>query len=120
MKFKKMLAIFLSAALFVTAFAGCGKKKADGITVQIGPNPETLDPALNSAVDGGNMLITLFVMGGGMLITGWHPGKPTRYVRMALRLAPTVLPGPSLCVTALNGQTVPSLTLRTLSTPLSV
>ena len=60
MKFNKMLAIFLSAALFVTAFAGCGKKKADGITVQIGPNPETLDPALNSAVDGGNMLITLF------------------------------------------------------------
>ena len=60
MKFKKMLAIFLSAALFVTAFAGCGKKKADGITVQIGPTPETLDPALNSAVDGGNMLITLF------------------------------------------------------------
>ena len=60
MKFKKMLAIFLSAALFVTAFAGCGKKKADGITVQIGPNPETLDPAFNSAVDGGNMLITLF------------------------------------------------------------
>ena len=60
MKFKKMLAIFLSATLFVTAFAGCGKKKADGITVQIGPNPETLDPALNSAVDGGNMLITLF------------------------------------------------------------
>lgn len=60
MIFKKMLAIFLSAALFVTAFAGCGKKKADGITVQIGPNPETLDPALNSAVDGGNMLITLF------------------------------------------------------------
>ena len=60
MKFKKMLAIILSAALFVTAFAGCGKKKADGITVQIGPNPETLDPALNSAVDGGNMLITLF------------------------------------------------------------
>ena len=60
MKFKKMLAIFLSAALFVTAFAGCGKKKADGITVQIGPNPETLDPALNSAVDAGNMLITLF------------------------------------------------------------
>ncbi|MCQ2439928.1 MAG: peptide ABC transporter substrate-binding protein [Oscillospiraceae bacterium] len=33
---------------------------AENITVQIGPNPETLDPALNSAVDGGNMLITLF------------------------------------------------------------
>lgn len=30
------------------------------ITAQIGPNPETLDPALNSAIDGANMLITLF------------------------------------------------------------
>lgn len=30
------------------------------VTVQIGPNPETLDPALNSAVDGGNMILTLF------------------------------------------------------------
>lgn len=30
------------------------------IAVQIGPDPETLDPALNSAVDGGNMLIHAF------------------------------------------------------------
>ena len=29
-------------------------------TVQIGPNPETLDPALNSASDGGNMILHLF------------------------------------------------------------
>lgn len=27
------------------------------LSVQIGPNPETIDPALNSAVDGGNMLL---------------------------------------------------------------
>ncbi len=27
------------------------------LAVQVGPNPETLDPALNSAVDGGNMLL---------------------------------------------------------------
>lgn len=33
---------------------------ASEITVQIGPNPETLDPALNSAMDGANMLITMF------------------------------------------------------------
>ena len=76
-----MLAIFLSAALFVTAFAGCGKKKADGITVQIGPNPETLDPALNSAVDGGNMLITLFET---LLIIDQdnkvQPGQAEKYV----------------------------------------
>lgn len=30
------------------------------LAVQIGPNPETLDPALNSAVDGGNMLLHLY------------------------------------------------------------
>ena len=31
-----------------------------GFTVQLGPNPETLDPALNSAVDGANTIITIF------------------------------------------------------------
>ena len=30
------------------------------LSVQIGPNPETSDPALNSAVDGGNMLLHNF------------------------------------------------------------
>ena len=30
------------------------------LSVQIGPNPETIDPALNSAVDGGNMLLHAF------------------------------------------------------------
>ena len=27
------------------------------LSVQIGPDPETIDPALNSAVDGGNMIL---------------------------------------------------------------
>ena len=30
------------------------------LAVQIGPDPETIDPALNSAVDGGNMLLHAF------------------------------------------------------------
>ena len=30
-----------------------------GFTVQLGPNPETLDPALNAAIDGGNTLLTI-------------------------------------------------------------
>ncbi|MDD5935507.1 MAG: peptide ABC transporter substrate-binding protein [Clostridiales bacterium] len=30
------------------------------LTVQVGPNPETIDPALNSAVDGGNMILHAF------------------------------------------------------------
>jgi oligopeptide transport system substrate-binding protein len=64
MKVKKILALLL-ALVMVFALAACGGEKAEKasaseITVQIGPNPETLDPALNSAVDGGNMLITLF------------------------------------------------------------
>ena len=61
MKAKKIMALVLAfcMVLGLVSLSGCGKK-AKGVTVQIGPNPETLDPALNSAVDGGNMLITLF------------------------------------------------------------
>ena len=33
---------------------------ANGFTVEYGPNPETLDPALNNAIDGANTLITVF------------------------------------------------------------
>ncbi|WP_294571575.1 peptide ABC transporter substrate-binding protein, partial [uncultured Subdoligranulum sp.] len=39
-----------------TAAAATGS----GFTVQLGPNPETLDPALNSSVDGANTIITIF------------------------------------------------------------
>lgn len=75
MKAKRIIAVLLvlclSLGLFACSKGGDTKKDtADGkdtpagaaseMTVQIGPNPETLDPALNSAVDGGNMLITLF------------------------------------------------------------
>ena len=33
---------------------------AKELTVQVGPDPETIDPALNSAVDGGNMILHTF------------------------------------------------------------
>ena len=74
---KKMLALVLAAAM-AFSMAACGGNQTNsgstgtsasagsatagnaGITVQLGPNPETLDPALNSAVDGGNMLLTAF------------------------------------------------------------
>ena len=60
MKSKKIIALAL-VVLMAFSFAACGGSKEDTpLAVQIGPNPETLDPALNSAVDGGNMLITLF------------------------------------------------------------
>ena len=72
---KKLLAMLLALCM-VFALVACGAKTETAapateaapaeeaaeplaVTVQIGPNPETLDPALNSAVDGGNMLVTL-------------------------------------------------------------
>lgn len=65
MKIKRIISLLLVLVLALSAVAVLGsckktEKTADNITVQIGPNPETLDPALNSAVDGGNMLITLY------------------------------------------------------------
>ena len=79
---KKKLAMLLTAAMLVGSLAACGSSdngsSATGsasatdstktevstegkqLTVQIGPDPETIDPALNSAVDGGNMLLHSF------------------------------------------------------------
>ncbi|MDE7271359.1 MAG: peptide ABC transporter substrate-binding protein [Acetatifactor sp.] len=83
---KKIIALLLSAVM-VMGFAACNgnanepsgsgaqnntgsevndnqtpNQSAGGkiLSVQIGPNPETIDPALNSAVDGGNMLLHNF------------------------------------------------------------
>ncbi len=62
-----LIAVLLVLCLMMTA---CGSSstaatipaepEAKILTVQVGPDPETLDPALNSAVDGGNMLLHLF------------------------------------------------------------
>ena len=64
---KKHVTLIALALVLCLLFSACGSSaspastaKADKIlTVQVGPNPETLDPALNSAVDGGNMLLHL-------------------------------------------------------------
>ena len=78
---KRILSILLVATM-VVGLAACGSKPAETksaettesaesgetaapaeatgekeLKVQIGPNPETMDPALNNAVDGGNMLL---------------------------------------------------------------
>ena len=98
---KKMLALVL-AAVMAFSMAACGggsgstatsgatstdstaasgsATAATGVTVQVGPNPETLDPALNSAIDGANMLITAFE---GLLIVDENnqvqPGQAESY-----------------------------------------
>ena len=49
-----------STASAGNAGSASGSATASNVTVQIGPNPESIDPALNSTIDGGNMLITAF------------------------------------------------------------
>lgn len=81
---KRILPLLLTAAM-VAGLAGCGSSAAKDTTaasdnnqttaesteagsttgekilkVQVGPDPETVDPALNSAVDGGNMILHAF------------------------------------------------------------
>lgn len=96
---KKRSLTLLMTAVMTAGVAGCssnsgttstasstaasGKSKAETsatntaagkkiLSVQVGPNPETLDPALNSAVDGGNMLLHNFEC----LLTIDKDGKP--------------------------------------------
>ena len=66
---KRVLSLVLAVAMVAALVMGCGEKKTTDdtnkkaekqLTVQIGPNPETIDPALNSAVDGGNMILHTF------------------------------------------------------------
>ncbi len=65
---KRSITLLLALVLVLSVcLTGCGNKPAAGtdakakqLVAEIGPNPETLDPALNSAVDGGNMLLFAF------------------------------------------------------------
>lgn len=67
---KKMLALLLVVAMLATCLMACGgnndadtNDNAEGgqqLVVQVGSDPETIDPALNSASDGGNMILHLF------------------------------------------------------------
>lgn len=87
---KKKFAILLALIMIVTLFAACGTTPASSpspsaapsasaapsesaapaapkqLTAQIGPNPETIDPALNSSVDGANYI--LFAFDGLLLV----------------------------------------------------
>ena len=49
-----------TAASGSAAGSTAGGTNTAGFTVQYGSNPETLDPALNSAIDGANTIITIF------------------------------------------------------------
>ena len=62
---KKMIAMLLVLAMMLSlaACGGSSEKKADAVTtlpICLASEPDTLDPALNSAVDGATMIIHLF------------------------------------------------------------
>jgi oligopeptide transport system substrate-binding protein len=60
---KKLVALFLAMAVVVCCFASCGNKNkgtTDSLSVCLASEPDTLDPALNSAVDGATMLVQMF------------------------------------------------------------
>ena len=63
MKMKRIIALLLVAVL-VFSFAACSKDKketaASSIAVCLASEPDTIDPALNSAVDGATLLAHLF------------------------------------------------------------
>lgn len=71
MKIKKIVAVVLALVLAVGVLAACGNKNSDGngksdaadmksISVCLASEPDTIDPALNSAVDGATLLAHLF------------------------------------------------------------
>jgi len=55
----KKISMFLLVLISVLALSACGKK-SDRLVVCVGPNPDTIDPALNSAVDGATLIIHAF------------------------------------------------------------
>lgn len=65
---KRMLTLLLAAVMVLAIFTGCqsdagktGDKAATkSIAVNVGPEPETIDPALNTSVDGATLIIHAF------------------------------------------------------------
>ena len=58
---KKILAVVLAAVMLVSlAACGGGAKKPEFMTLNVGAYPDTIDPALNSAVDGATYIIHVF------------------------------------------------------------
>lgn len=54
----KKIALFLAVIMiFSMVLSGCSLGGFNGLAVNVGPEPDTIDPALNSAVDGATLLI---------------------------------------------------------------
>ena len=83
---KKFLAVLLVLVLALSALTACGKKEsattdtaaASSIAVCLASEPDTIDPALNSAVDGATMIVHAF---SGLV--GWKQDDSGKLVLFA-------------------------------------
>ena len=57
---KKVLVLFLALVMVLLPLTSCGKKDDGALSVCLASEPDTLDPALNSAVDGATLICHLF------------------------------------------------------------
>ena len=60
---KKTLSLLLAVVMLLScmvALGACGKKSTGEMTLNVGAFPDTIDPALNSAVDGGTYIVHAF------------------------------------------------------------
>ena len=60
---KKILSVLLTAVMLLgcmAALSACGEKTTKDFTINVGAYPDTIDPALNSAVDGGTYIVHAF------------------------------------------------------------
>lgn len=69
MKFRKLIAVGLATTMMVSLLAGCGESKTNSkqtengslnLTVCIASEPETIDPSLNSSMDGATYILHAF------------------------------------------------------------
>lgn len=57
---KKVLVLLLALTMILLPLTACGKKDDGALSVCLASEPDTLDPALNSAVDGATLICHLF------------------------------------------------------------
>ena len=101
---KKTMSILLAVAMLLSctlALTACGNTSATNMTLNVGAYPDTIDPALNSAVDGATYIIHTFA---GLI--GWDQDDSGKLVLVPQCAA--ALPTKSEA----DGKTVYTFTLR--------
>ena len=59
-KLRKICAVALTLALGMSVFAGCGSSNSDALIYNLGEDPETIDPTLNTSSGSGSIIDNAF------------------------------------------------------------